>query len=172
MTTEQCNVLFLCTGNSARSIMAECLANRLGRGRIRAWSAGSHPKSEVHALTLQILTQHGHDASGVRSKAWDEFTAAGAPRFDLIVTVCDQAAGEACPIWPGQPVQAHWSIEDPAAATGPFDERRAAFERAYDELERRIDRLARLPLETLDRAALKSRVEGLGDAQASTGRQA
>ena len=161
MASDPCNVLFLCTGNSARSILAECLANRLGEGRIRAWSAGSHPKGEVHPLTLETLRKYGYDTSGLRSKSWDEFTAPGAPHFDVIVTVCDQAAGEACPIWPGHPVQAHWSIEDPAAATGDPEERRRAFARVYRELERRIEALARLPIATLDRAALRSRIEGL-----------
>jgi arsenate reductase len=161
MSDPVCDVLFLCTGNSARSILAECLANQRSRGRVRARSAGSHPKGAVHPLTLETLRGHGYDVSGLRSKSWDEFARTGAPRFDLIVTVCDQAAGEACPIWPGHPVQAHWSIEDPAAAGGDTEERRRAFERVYRELERRVEALARLPLATLDRATLRSRVEGL-----------
>jgi arsenate reductase len=169
MSEPVCDVLFLCTGNSARSILAECLANHLGGGRIRARSAGSHPKGEVHPLTLETLRGHGYDVSGLRSKSWDEFARAGAPRFDLIVTVCDQAAGEACPIWPGHPVQAHWRIEDPAAAGGAPEERRRAFERVYRELERRIEGLVRLPLATLDRAALRSRVEGLAGDDATRG---
>jgi protein-tyrosine-phosphatase len=164
MSSRPCNVLFLCTGNSARSILAECLANRLGAGRIRAFSAGSHPKDEVHPLTLETLRSHGYDTAGLRSKSWEEFAESGAPRFDVIVTVCDQAAGEACPIWTGHPVQAHWSIEDPAAAQGTADERRAAFERAYRELERRIAGLARLPIASLDRDALRSRIERLAEA--------
>jgi arsenate reductase len=154
-------VLFLCTGNSARSILAECLANRLGGGRIHAVSAGSHPKGEVHPLSLEMLRKHGYDVSGLRSKSWDEFAGADAPRLDLIVTVCDQAAGEACPVWPGHPVQAHWSIEDPAAATGEPAERRAAFERVYRELERRIGAFVRLPIAILDPAELRSRIERL-----------
>jgi arsenate reductase len=161
MTEPGCDVLFLCTGNSARSIMAECLANRHGGGRIRARSAGSHPKGEVHPLTLDVLHGHGYDTSGLRSKSWEEFAGSAAPRFDVIVTVCDQAAGEACPVWPGHPVQAHWSIEDPAAATGDAEERRRAFARVYRELERRIEALVRLPIATLDPAALRSRIEGL-----------
>ena len=164
MPSKPCNVLFLCTGNSARSILAECLANRLGEGRIRASSAGSHPKGEVHPLTLEMLQRYGYDTSGLRSKSWDEFTEPGAPRFDVIVTVCDQAAGKACPIWPGHPIQAHWSIEDPAAAEGTPDERRSAFERVYRELERRIEGLARIPLESLDRDALRSRIARLVEA--------
>lgn len=164
MPSKPCDVLFLCTGNSARSILAECLANRLGEGRIRAFSAGSHPKGEVHPLTVETLHSYGYDTSGLRSKSWDEFSAPGAPPCDVIVTVCDQAAGEACPIWPGHPVQAHWSIEDPAAAEGTPGERRSAFERAYRELERRIEGLARIPLESLDRDALRSRIERLAEA--------
>jgi len=163
MTGPSCDVLFLCTGNSARSIMAECLANRYGEGRIRARSAGSHPKGEVHPLTLETLREHGYALSGLHSKSWDEFARPEAPRFDVIITVCDQAAGEACPVWPGHPVQTHWSIEDPAAATGEPEQRRRAFERVYRELERRIEALARLPIATLDRAALRSRIERLAE---------
>jgi arsenate reductase len=168
VSREDCRVLFLCTGNSARSIMAECLANRFGEGHMRAWSAGSHPKGEVHPLTLEVLREYGHDTSGLGSKGWDEFTGPGAPRFDLVITVCDQAAAEACPIWPGHPVQAHWSIEDPAAATGERYERRWAFERVYRELERRIKRFARLPFGSLQGAALKSCVERLSEVEASS----
>jgi arsenate reductase len=164
MASRTCNVLFLCTGNSARSILAECLANRLGEGRIRAWSAGSHPKGAVHPLTLELLQKYGYETSGLRSKSWDEFTEPDAPRFDLIVTVCDQAAGEVCPVWPGHPVQAHWSIEDPAAAEGEPYEQRWAFERVYRELERRIKGFARLPLTTLEREALRTCVERLAEA--------
>jgi arsenate reductase len=163
-TDAPCHVLFLCTGNSARSILAECLANRLGEGRVRAWSAGSHPKGEIHPLTLEILGKYGHDTSELRSKSGDEFTGSGAPRFDLVVTVCDQAAGEACPLWPGHPVQAHWSIEDPAAAEGEQRERRETFERVYRELERRIEAFVRLPIGSIDPVDLRSRIERLGDA--------
>jgi arsenate reductase len=138
MTSDACNVLFLCTGNSARSILAECIANRLGEGRVRARSAGSHPKGEVHPLTLELLRKHGYETGELRSKSWDEFTQPGSPHFDRIVTVCDQAAAEACPIWPGHPAQTHWSIEDPAAAVGELSERLGSFERVYQELERRI----------------------------------
>jgi arsenate reductase len=167
VTGEPCHVLFLCTGNSARSILAECLANRHGGGRILARSAGSHPKGEVHPLTLETLRGHGHDATGLRSKSWDEFTRSGAPRFDVIVTVCDQAAAETCPVWPGHPVQVHWSIEDPAAVFGEPEVRRGAFERAYRELETRIEALARLPLAALEGAALRSRLERLAEDAAS-----
>jgi len=160
-------VLFLCTGNSARSILAECLANRAGGERLRAASAGSRPKGEVHPLALALLRARGHETAGLRSKSWEEFAGPGAPRFDLVVTVCDQAAGEACPVWPGHPVQAHWSIEDPAAAQGEPGERQAAFERVYRELEGRIEALARLPLAPLGREALRARVEGLTGAAPS-----
>ena len=163
MARDLCNVLFLCTGNSARSILAECLANRLGEDHIRAWSAGSHPKGEVHPLTLETLRRYGYDTSALRSKSWDEFAGPDAPHFDVIVTVCDQAAGEACPLWPGHPVQVHWSIEDPAAAEGERWERLAVFERVYRELERRIEDFARLPIGTLDRSGLRSCVERLSD---------
>jgi arsenate reductase len=166
MASGPINVLFLCTGNSARSLLAEAVANRLGQGRIRAFSAGSHPKGDVHPLTLEALRKRGYDASGLRSKSWDEFTRPGAPQLDVIVTVCDQAAGEACPVWPGHPVQAHWSIEDPAAAEGELGERRRVFERVYRELERRIGPLVRLPIASLDRDALRSSIERLAEADA------
>lgn len=138
MASNVYNVLFLCTGNSARSILAECIANRLGKGRVRAWSAGSQPKGEVHPLSLEVLREHGYETRELRSKSWDEFALPGAPHFARIVTVCDQAAAESCPVWPGHPAQTHWSVEDPAAATGSLAERRASFEQAYRELERRI----------------------------------
>jgi arsenate reductase len=129
-------VLFLCTGNSARSIMAEALANHAGAGRVRAYSAGSHPRGAVHPLALETLRRHGVPAEGVRSKSWDEFAAPGAAAVDQIITVCDNAAQEACPLWPGRPATAHWSIPDPAAVAGP--EAAAAFEAAYQDLEARI----------------------------------
>ncbi len=163
MTDDRCNVLFLCRGNSARTIMAESLANRLGGGRIHAWSAGSHPKGDVHPLTLEILRKYGHDTAGLSSKSWDEFTMPEAPRLDVVITVCDQAAGEACPVWPGHPVQAQWSIEDPAAATGERWECRAPFERVYLALERRIKAFARLAIVSFDRDALRSCIERLAD---------
>jgi arsenate reductase len=130
---------------------------------VQAWSAGSHPKGAVHPLTLETLRGHGYDTSKLRSKSWDEFAGPAAPHFDLVVTVCDQAAGEACPVWPGHPVQAHWSIEDPAAAEGTREERLRTFERVYGELERRIAPLVNLPLASLERAALRSKVERLAE---------
>jgi arsenate reductase len=134
--SEPGNVLFLCTGNSARSILAEALLNRLGEGRWRSFSAGSFPKGEVHPMALQLLDERGFATDGLRSKSWDEFAGPDGPRLDLVVTVCDNAAGETCPVWPGRPARLHWGIADPAAVTGPGQ--RAAFEAAYHELEARI----------------------------------
>lgn len=135
------SVLFLCTGNSARSILAEAILARRGGGRFTAFSAGSHPRGEVHPLALALLEEEGHDVATLRSKSWDEFAAAGAPAIERIVTVCDNAAGEACPIWPGKPAISHWSLPDPAAVEGSDGERRAAFRRIYDELDARISHL-------------------------------
>lgn len=153
-------VLFLCTGNSARSILAECLLNRLGAGRFQAFSAGSHPRARVHPRTLQVLSEHGHPTAGLRSKSWDEFATPGAPRFDLVVTVCDDVAGEACPVWLGSALTAHWGLPDPAAVTGPREAQRQAFEVAYDALEQRLARFVRLDLPALgpteQRAALRA----------------
>lgn len=131
-------VLFLCTGNSARSIMAEALLNHLARDRFRGYSAGSAPVGRVHPLALELLAQENIDASGARSKSWDEFARAGAPQFDFVITVCDQAAGETCPVWPGQPARMHWSIEDPAAAGGTEAGKTRAFRAAFDALEERV----------------------------------
>jgi len=127
MPNREYNVLFLCTGNSARSVMAECAINRWGRGRFRGFSAGSHPKGIVHPLTLELLNELGYDTSELRSKSWDEFAESGSPNFDFIFTVCDQAAAEACPLWPGHPVTAHWGVADPAASEGSEDEQRRFF---------------------------------------------
>jgi arsenate reductase (thioredoxin) len=133
------NVLFLCTGNSARSILAEAYLNHAGKGRFKAYSAGSHPGGKVNPFALELLASQGIDTAGVRSKSWDEFAKAGAPAIDLIFTVCDNAANEACPVWPGRPVTAHWGIADPAAVEGSDDEKRKAFRRAFSELSARID---------------------------------
>jgi arsenate reductase len=139
------HILILCTGNSARSILAEALFNHLGAGRIVAYSAGSRPKGTVHPLALQLLQQQCLPTAAMRSKSWDEFAAPGAPTLDIVITVCDNAAGEACPLWPGQPLRAHWGIADPAAATGSEAERRAAFRQAYDQLEKRVRLMLALP---------------------------
>lgn len=145
-------VLFLCTGNSARSIMAEALLNHVGEGRFRAFSAGSQPKGEPHPMALQVLADHGLPLDGLRSKSWNEFSGGDAPPIDVIITVCDNAAGESCPVWPGRPVAAHWGINDPAAVEGSGQ--REAFERAFGYLEARIAALRALPIEQLREPAL------------------
>ena len=152
------NVLFLCTGNSARSIIAEALLNRFGEGRFQAFSAGSHPKGQAHPLALRLLQERGLPTDGLRSKSWNEFAVAGAPSMDLVVTVCDNAAGEVCPVWPGQPTTVHWSFQDPAAVEGTETERLRAFEQVARELEARIRLLAGLRLDELDRDNLKRRL--------------
>jgi len=157
------NALFLCTGNSARSILAEALLGRCGAGRFRAFSAGSHPKPEPHPLALAELRERGYDVTGLRSKSWDEFAEPGAPPLDFVFTVCDRAAGESCPVWPGQPITAHWGIDDPAAASGDEATRRRAFRRAYAELEARLRAFAGLPIEELDRSSLPRRLEKIGE---------
>lgn len=158
------NVLFLCTGNSARSILAEAVMNRLGEGRFRGFSAGSRPKGAVHPLALRLLERHGHDISGLRSKSWDEFSGDGAPRMDFVFTLCDQAAAEECPFWPGQPATAHWGLPDPVAATGNEAERTLAFADTYRTLSTRLSIFANLPLDTLDRLALRDRLDEIGRA--------
>jgi arsenate reductase len=155
------NVLFLCTGNSARSILAEAILNSEGQGRFRAWSAGSMPKGAVNPHTFPILERLGFAPSDFRSKAWDEFAAPGAPHFDIIITVCDDAAGEVCPIWPGQPVTAHWGIPDPVAVTGSEAEIGAAFAEAARQLRARIDLLVNLPAASLDRLVLHSQLQDI-----------
>jgi len=163
------NALFLCTGNSARSILAEAILNRLGKDRVRAYSAGSHPLGRVHRVALELLEARGHDISGLRSKSWSEFERVGAPSLDFVFTVCDNAAHEACPIWPGSPVSAHWGVADPAAFEGPEDEQRRVFSRTYMELHRRIELFTCLPLESLDPVALAARLEDIGQTAAPAG---
>jgi arsenate reductase len=156
------NLLFLCTGNSARSIMAEAMANHLGKGRFHAYSAGSHPRGRVHPVALQILQDAGLPTASLRSKPWDEFAGPDAPPMDLIITVCDKAAGEACPVWPGHPVTAHWGVEDPAAVAGSPEQVRHAFAHALHLLQHRITLLLALKPEALDRLALETRVREIG----------
>ncbi|KGJ05546.1 Protein-tyrosine-phosphatase [Paracoccus halophilus] len=156
------NVLFLCTGNSARSILAETILNAEGKGKFRAFSAGSSPRGEVHPFTLQLLERLGHDTAGLRSKSWDEFAAPDAPRMNFVFTVCDNAAGEVCPIWPGQPMSAHWGLPDPAAATGTDAERHLAFAETYRMLRNRISIFTSLPIASLDRMSLQQRVDEIG----------
>lgn len=160
MTDRTYNVLFLCTGNSARSILAEALLKRWGQGRFNAFSAGSHPKGSVHPLALELLQKQGLPTEGLRSKAWDEFAAPGAPRLDFVFTVCDRAAAEVCPVWPGQPMTAHWGVEDPAAVTGDAAQR--AFRHAYHALEARIRLFVSLPIAKLEGMKLKQRLEEIG----------
>jgi arsenate reductase len=156
------SVLFLCTGNSARSIMAEALLNYWGRGRFRAFSAGSHPKGVVHPIALEIMERTHLPSDGARSKSWDEFSRPGAPKLDFVFTVCGNAAKETCPDWPGQPMTAHWGIDDPAAVEGPREDQVRAFNRAMRELDARIKLFTSLPLESLDKLALQERLSAIG----------
>ena len=162
-----CNVLFLCTGNSARSIMAEVLLNAMGKGRFRAYSAGSHPKGEVHPFALDLIRKNRLPTEGLRSKGWAEFAQPGAPAMDFVFTVCDHAAAEACPVWLGQPMSAHWGIPDPAAFEGPEEARRRAFFTAYSQLTQRLSIFVSLPLARLDRLALQEKLDEIGHAGAS-----
>jgi protein-tyrosine-phosphatase len=161
------NVLFLCTGNSARSIMAEAILNREGRGRFRAFSAGSQPKGHVHPYTLDLLRKMKFDLSGIRSKTWHEFSGSGATPLDFVFTVCDNAAGESCPIWPGQPMTAHWGAPDPAAATGNDVEVRLAFADAFRMLSNRISLFVSLPLRSLDKLSLQGQLDSIGKSKGS-----
>jgi arsenate reductase len=156
------NVLFLCTGNSARSILAEAYLNAKSRGHFTGYSAGSHPTGKVNPFALELLSKNRIDASRLRSKSWDEFALPGAPRMHFVFTVCDQAAGEVCPVWPGQPVTAHWGVDDPARVEGADAEKRQAFMRAFAVLSTRINLLLNLPLDKLDRLVLKSRLDEIG----------
>lgn len=160
--TKPLNVLFLCTGNSARSILAEAYLNSAGRGRFKAYSAGSHPGGKVNPFALELLGKHRIDTAGLRSKSWDDFAAPGAPKLDFVFTVCDNAAGETCPFWPGQPVTAHWGVEDPAAVQGSDEQKRKAFLAAFTLLSGRINLLLALPFEKLSRQALKTRLDEIG----------
>jgi arsenate reductase len=162
VTDRTYNVLFLCTGNSARSIMAECILERLGAGRFHAYSAGSHPKGRVHPYALHLLRRQNYTTDELRSKSWDEFAAPGAPQLDFVFTVCDNAASEVCPIWPGQPMTAHWGIPDPASVEGTEAVRHAAFADAYRMLANRIGLFVSLPIRSLDRLSLKHKLDEIG----------
>src|SRR5580658_1397968 len=162
------NVLFLCTGNSARSILAEAILNERGKGRFKAFSAGSHPRGAVHPLALALLERRGLPTDRFRSKAWDEFAQSGAPPLDFVFTVCDSAAGEVCPIWPGQPMTAHWGIEDPAAAEGTDIEKERAFVTAFKYLKNRISILISLPIRSLDKMALGAKLREIGRLDGAT----
>ena len=156
------NVLFLCTGNSARSIIAECVLNRLGVGRFQAFSAGSFPKGEVHPYALDVLRRQNYPTNELRSKSWNEFAGSSAVPLDFVFTVCDNAAGEVCPIWPGQPMTAHWGVADPAAAPGSEEGKRKAFVKAFTELTTRINLFMSLPIGKLDRLVLKKKLDDIG----------
>jgi arsenate reductase len=162
------NVLFLCTGNSARSIMAEAILNKLGAGRFRAFSAGSQPKGRVHPHTIQLLQSLGYDTASFRSKSWNEFARPGAPSLDFAFTVCDNAAGETCPVWPGQPMTAHWGVPDPAEATGSPAEIALAFKDAYRMLHQRIAVFTALPIRSLDQLSLQRRLKEIGRMDGAT----
>jgi arsenate reductase (thioredoxin) len=163
MTHRLYNVLFLCTGNSARSVIAEAILNRVGAGKFKAYSAGSMPKGEVHPETLALLKRLNYDTSAFRSKSWDEFAQPGAPPLDFVFTVCDNAAGEVCPVWPGQPMTAHWGIPDPAAATGSQVDIARAFANAYGAMNNRIAVFVNMPIAGLDRLSLQSRLDRIGE---------
>ena len=161
------NVLFVCTGNSARSILAESILNHpaIGQGRFRAFSAGSHPAGQVQPLALELLSQYHYPTEGLRSKNWNEFSGDGAPELDFVFTVCDKAAGEACPYWPGQPMTAHWGVEDPVAVQGSHEEQRRAYANAFMVLRNRLSMFAALPIDKLDRLALKKKLDEIGQAR-------
>ena len=162
MTTKPLNVLFLCTHNSARSIIAEAVLNRLGAGRFKAYSAGSQPSGKVHPFALDLLRQLNYDTSSLRSKTWEEFTAPDAPDLDFVFTVCDNAANEVCPVWPGQPISAHWGLPDPSAAEGNDSERHFAFADTHRMLYQRISIFTNLPLASLDKLSLQKRLDDIG----------
>ncbi len=156
------NVLFLCTHNSARSVLAESILNRSGTGKFRAFSAGSQPRGQINPYAIDLLKNLGYDVTGLRSKSWDEFAAAGAPQMDFVFTVCDNAAQEVCPLWPGQPMTAHWGVPDPSIAKGTEAEKRVAFANTYRMLQRRIDVFTSLPIKSLARLAIQNKIEEIG----------
>jgi arsenate reductase len=171
MTDKTFNVLFLCTGNSARSILAESVLRKIGAGKFNAYSAGSQPKGNVNPMALDLLVGHKFPTEGLRSKSWDEFAGAEAPQFDFIFTVCDNAAGESCPVWPGKPMTAHWGIDDPVAVEGTDAEKRIAFTTALRHMKFRIAAFAALPLESLERISLTAKLQEIGQLEGSTNKR-
>jgi arsenate reductase len=173
MTTERpLNVLFLCTHNSARSVIAECIVNRLGEGRFKGFSAGSQPSGKVHPYALELMQRLYYDVSGLHSKSWEEFAVPGAPQLDFVFTVCDSAANETCPVWPGQPMTAHWGVPDPSASTGTESERRFAFADTHRMLFQRIGIFTNLPLSSLDKLSLQRRLDDIGRTKAPAAEKA
>jgi arsenate reductase len=166
------NVLFICTGNSARSLMAEAVMNQLGGHRFRGFSAGSQPAGQPHPMAIDLLKRYHYHTDTLRSKSWEEFAAPGAPEMDFVLTVCDKAAGEVCPVWPGQPISAHWGVDDPVAVTGPEDKRRHAFNEALLVLSRRVALFLALPLDKLDRLALQKELSSIGQVGKAVGEAA
>lgn len=168
MSAEVFNVLFLCTGNSARSVIAESILRRDGASRFRAFSAGSHPKGAINPFALKVIAAHGYPTEGLRSKSWDEFAASGAPMMDFVFTVCDSAGAEVCPVWPGQPMTAHWGIEDPAAVEGTDIEKERAFNLAFRYLRNRVAAFSALPLKSLDELSLSTKLHDIGRLEGAT----
>ena len=171
MSDRTYNVLFLCTGNSARSVIAEAILNKIGAGKFHAYSAGSQPKGQVNPNTIRLLQKLGYETTGFRSKSWSEFARPGAPALDFVFTVCDDAAGETCPVWPGQPTTAHWGIRDPAAAAGSDAEIAVAFSDAYRMLQRRIEVFAALPIKALDAPTLQNKLRDIGRMEGATAKE-
>jgi protein-tyrosine-phosphatase len=167
MSDRVLNVLFLCTHNSARSVIGECIINSLGRGNFKGFSAGSRPRGAVNPYALELLQRLNYDVSHLRSKSWEEFAAPGAPKLDFVFTVCDDAANETCPAWPGQPMTAHWGVEDPAAYAGPAEKQERLFRDVYFQLERRIQIFINLPIASLDRLTLQRRLDDIGQARSA-----
>jgi arsenate reductase len=165
MTDKVYNVLFLCTGNSARRIMAEALVTTMGKGRFRGFSAGSHPGGTVNPFAIEQIEPTGYQLDNLRSKSWDEFAASDAPQMDFIITVCDNAAGETCPYWPGHPMSAHWGFEDPAAATGSDEEKRAVFRKVFRQIMARMNTFVSLPLHMLEKNAIQHEIKAIGESK-------